>query len=304
MAVMMALAACSTGSSGAADGGATSDGSGTGSTTTADGSAQDPGDEAADDEGDAATASGPPAGDPPLASVASLQFLIAVAAGDEAGAESYLVPGAFDDPALGAPFDPAVLGARLPEVADLVASGELRPAPVGLAGADTSDPDAVGCLSEGGVVCAIDVIVAGAPRATVLVHWHRGGVSDVTVVARNADGDMAGIGRSLCSDGFRLVHGGQDPPRFDIAVCANDSGAAEYVGSDRSRSVGIRLDACAADATSWRADNGGTRYEVTASAEDPARSSIIVTTPDGTVNESGVFAGIEPAAAPTAAACP
>ena len=238
--------------------------------------------------------------DTPLAAVASTELVSALASGDLDRAATFLVDEPFDDPAAGAPYDRDLLLARLADVAAAARTGSVRSAEAPLGGGEDIGG---GCARDGGITCSVDIAPRTDATTTILVHWNEGGVSDLTIIPLDLRGRPAGIGGSRCSIGFTLVHGGQNPAQYDIAVCASAAGRAEYVGSVRNTDLDIRLDACVDGDRTWVADNRGTRYTVDGTV-GPARSTIEVSTSQGIVVEAGPFTSVHLTDAPDAPPCP
>ncbi len=214
------------------------------------------------------------------AEVASIEFVSTAVAGDDASA--YLAPAPVDDPALGAPYTPAALTARLADLSGLVEEG--RPdvrasttAHPGSNGGPACDDGADGAAP----VCDIELFDgAGHLRATVVVHWAGGGVTDFVIVDPSDTGAPGGVGRAVCSPGFTLLAGGHAVDRFDVAICADATGAVEYQGASRESGDGITITACAAGSDVYRASNNGFGYTVKA-ALGPRRGQLSVLNPSG-----------------------
>lgn len=214
------------------------------------------------------------------AEVASIEFVATALAGNDASGS--LAPTPVDDPALGARYTPTALTARLADLSGLVEEG--RPdvrasttAHPGAAGGPACDDGADGATP----VCDIEVFDgAGHLRATVVVHWAGGGVTDFVIVDPSDTGAPGGVGRAVCSPGFTLLVGGHTVDTFDVAICANASGAVEYQGASRESGDGITIAACAAGSDVYRASNNGFGYTVTA-ALGPRRGQLAVLNPSG-----------------------
>lgn len=214
------------------------------------------------------------------AEVASIEFVsTAVSGGDASG---YLAPSPVDDPALGAPYTPAGLKARLADLSGLLEAGrpDVRPS-------TTAHPaSAIGPACDGGAdgaatVCDIELFDgAGHLRATVVVHWADGGVVDFVIVDPSDTGAPGGVGRAVCSPGFTLLVGGHAVDRFDVAICADAEGSVEYQGANRENGQGITITACAAGSDVYRASNNGFGYTVNGAA-GPQRGRLSVLNPSG-----------------------
>lgn len=218
------------------------------------------------------------------AEAASVEFVTAaVGGGDAAG---YLAPDPVDDPAVGAPYTPQGLTARLADLAGL-ASGQ-----AGVRPSTTAHPTSVtgpACDGARGEVCDIEVFDgSGRLRATVIVHWSGGGVTDFVIVDPSDTGTPGGVGRAVCSPGFNLIVGGHGVDRFDVAVCADPSGTVEYQGASRENGKGITIAACAAGADAYRATNNGFGYTVSG-ADGPQRGRLTVLDPAGKTVVDTVF---------------
>ena len=210
------------------------------------------------------------------AEAASVEFVAAaVAGGDAAG---YLAPDPVDDPTVGAPYTPGGLTARLPTLAGLVSGQpDVRPSTT----AHPASPTGPACDGDQGEVCDIEVFDgSGRLRATVVVHWSAGGVTDFVIVDPSDTGTPGGVGRAVCSPGFTLILGGHGIDRFDVAVCANASGAVEYQGASREKDQGITIAACALGGDGYRATNNGFEYTVSG-ADGPRRGRLTVLDPSG-----------------------
>lgn len=214
------------------------------------------------------------------AEVASIEFVsTAVSGGDASG---YLAPSPIDDPALGAPYTPAGLTARLADLSGLLEEGrpDVRPS-------TTAHPaSAIGPACDGGAdgaatVCDIELFDgAGHLRATVVVHWADGGVVDFVIVDPSDTGAPGGVGKAVCSPGFVLLVGGHAVDRFDVAICADVAGNVEYQGANRENGDGITITACAAGSDVYRASNNGFGYTVNGAA-GPQRGQLSVLNPSG-----------------------
>ncbi len=213
------------------------------------------------------------------AEAASIEFVSTAVAGDDAS--GYLAPAPVDDPALGAPTTLAYLEARLADLSGLVDEG--RP---DVRASTTAHPGPGGPACDDGVdgaapVCDIEVFDgAGHLRATVVVHWAGGGVTDFVIVAPSDTGAPGGAGRALCSPGFTLLVGGHAVDRFDVAICADLTGAVEYRGVSRASGDGITISACSSGSDTYRATNNGFGYTVKA-ALGPRRGQLSVLNPSG-----------------------
>lgn len=195
------------------------------------------------------------------AALASVAFVTAAMAGENPS--SFLASAPHDDPRQGAPYNPTQLTTRLGELAALVAvATTARPSADAYPAGGTGLAPA--CDGSVGLRCMVDLLDAnGQPVASVVVHWLADGVTDFVVMSRDGTGAVHGIGRASCSPGSSLVFGGQAPDRFDIAVCIDGRGQAEYNGVDRGPGLGtIRLPACLAGPNRWEATNNGFRYVV------------------------------------------
>ncbi len=213
------------------------------------------------------------------AEVASIELVsTALAGGDASG---YLAPGPIDDPALGAPYAPAELTARLAALSGLVKDGPptVRPSTTAHPASATGPACDTG-PGAAATVCDIEVFDgAGRQRATVVVHWAGGGATDVVVVERSDTGVPGGVGQAVCSPGLTLVVGGHAVDRFDVAICADADGAVEYRGANRANNQGITIPACAAGPDEYRATNNGFVYTVKAAG--PRRGVLAVVDPSG-----------------------
>lgn len=216
------------------------------------------------------------------AEVASIEFVsTAVAGGDASG---YLAPSPVDDPAQGAPYTPAAVTARLAGLATLVEEGRPDVRPSGTAHPTSATGPACDEGPGGGApVCDIELFDgAGHLRATVVVHWGDGGVTDFVVVDPSDTGAPGGVGRAVCSPGFTLLVGGHAVDRFDVAICAGPGGAVEYQGANRDNGQGITITACAAGTDVYQASNNGFGYTVRG-AVGAQRGQLTVLNPSGEV---------------------
>jgi hypothetical protein len=273
----------------------TSDGAGS---DTTDGGGSDETTEVTVDTTDGTGPDGGDSGATEPGAEASSRFVAAAINADQAA--SYLASAPFDDPARGAPFDPALLTRRLAELDRFRGSVDsVRPS-------TDAHPDAeagVGpaCARAYDLYCEVDLVDgSGSTVASVIVYWFGDGVTDFSIVNRSPAGDPVGIGEARCSPGYRLVHGGHTPDRFDIAVCVDAGGGVEYNGRVRSEDQGIRLDACT-DGPVWVALNNQHQYLVDGGGPT-SRSRIRVIDPDGEqiVNAPFTTVAFEPQAAPLA----
>ena len=250
------------------------------------------------DEGSGEVVGDPGGPDASLASVASLDF-VTVALGDAGAARDVLAREPAVDATDGIAYDRELLAVRLGELEAL--GGTAVEVGVGddlfdLGGDDgegsSDDERAPRCRTDPTLACQVDLFDRRDRRiGSVVVHWSGDGVVDVSILPRQADGDVIGVGEARCSVGSTLLHGGHTPDRFDIAICIDQRGSLEYVGRERGTTIGIRLSACQDRAGRWEADNGGFLYVV--AEESAARSTIEVFNPAGMAIEEGPFTPVE-----------
>ena len=239
------------------------------------------------------------AGDPSQGALAAAEFVLAAI--DGRSASSYFASDALGDDQQGATFDVGVLTDRLVDLETLGADvQEIR--------ASTSAyPDAApelgpACDRSTGLYCQVDLYNSSdSLLASVVVFWFGDGVTDYSIIRRTSSGAAVGIGEAGCSSGLGLLHGGHTD-RFDIAICADETGALEYSGAERGTENSIRLDACQDASDRWVADNLGFRYVVDGTGSS-VRSQLDVFNPSGTSIENGPFTAVRIADAATPTSC-